>query len=437
MQEGAEHAITAVPVDPGARRGPVVGVTVDDARRLQIPDDDDHRITWSELLTPRLSPVHRLSDGAAAGVAVQVSGPPGTAIAQPHALVHAARQMGLENVVDTIRLAVARDLRPDADCSDLPLLVTVDLFSTVAATRDDSAGSSAVSVRPQDLLQRPHHTIAAVQAARRAGRAVWVDGLGIDDAAMPMLALIEPDVVVLDPQVTQIGSSRRLGTFVHALSAHVQETSTIVIADGVDSPRHLQVAQTLGATHGMGAAFPAVEHPRMVVGPRVPLSIGSRAQGDPTETTTPYVICGTTHRARTGSKRLLIEMSKALEAQAAASGGAVVVLGTFQHARHFTVATSQRWDRLAQATALAGVYGVGVRPMTDGAVMHAALDPDDPLADEWNVAVLAPHFSALLAARDRHDDTDDLDRTFDFVQTYDRATVTRAIHSILDRFLTV
>ncbi len=90
-----------------------------------------------------------------------------------------------------------------------------------------------------------------------------------------------------------------------------------------------------------------------------------------------------------------------------------------------------------ETTALAGVYGVGVRPMTDGAVVHAALDPDDDLADEWNVAVLAPHFSALLAAPRPHDDGDDLDRTFDFVQTYDRATVTRAIHAILDRFLTV
>ncbi|WP_299568927.1 EAL domain-containing protein [uncultured Williamsia sp.] len=395
-------------------------------------ETDDELTTWSELLHPRFSPVHRLSDGAAAAVTVQVTGPPNTAIAQPHALVHAARQMGLERVVDATRLAAAQAVRSTA--ADLPLLVTIDLFSPGVATSDTSAEAAAVSVRPQDLLHRPHRTIAAVQAARRAGRSVWVDGLGIDDAAMTLLALIEPDVVVVDRQVMQIGSSPRLGTFVHALSAHVQETSTVVIADGVDSARHLQVAQTLGATHGMGEAFPAVDHPGMVVGPRVPMSIGTRAQGDPTEPTTPYTICAGSHRARTGSKRLLIEMSKALEAQAAASGGAVVVLGTFQHARHFTVATSLRWDRLAQTTALAGVYGVGVRSMTDGAVVHAALDPDDPLADEWNVAVLAPHFSALLAARDRHDGADDLDRTFDFVQTYDRATVTRAIHAILDRF---
>jgi EAL domain-containing protein (putative c-di-GMP-specific phosphodiesterase class I) len=410
-------------------------VTSPEHFRPRVVETDDELDTWADLLHPRYAPVHRLSDGAAAAVAVQVMGPDGTAIAEPHALMHAARQMGLERVVDRTRLAVARTLTAVAGAADLPLLVTVDLLSTIRATGDDSAESGAVSVRPHDLLLRPHVTIAAVQAARRAGRAVWVDGLGVDDAATTLLALIEPDVVVIDRIVMQIGSSRRLGTFVHALSAHVQQTSTIVIADGVDTARHRQVAQTLGATHAMGRLFPAIDHPRMIAGPTAPLSITTRAQAAPEESTTPYTICAAAHPARRGSKRLLIEMSKALEAQAAASGGAVVVLGTFQHAKHFTVATASRWDRLAQTTALAGVYGVGVQPMTDGAVVHAALDADDPLADEWNVAVLAPHFSALLAARDRYDDADDLDRSFDFVQTYDRATVTRAIHSILDRFL--
>lgn len=434
MRKGDRDATTSSPVDPGARPSSVATVTADDTRRRQI-EADDQMSTWADLLHPRFAPIHRLSDGAVAAVSVQVSGPPGTAIAEPHALVHAARQMGLERVVDATRLAVARTITPVAGAGDVPLLVTIDLLSTTAATHDDSVDTAAVSVRPQDLLHHPHRTIAAVHAARGAGRAVWVDGLGVDDSAMTLLALIEPDVVVVDRQVMQIGSSQRLGAFVHALSAHVQQTPTVVIADGVDSPRHRQVAQTLGATHGMGAMFPAVEHPRTVTGSRAPLTITTRAHAEPAEPTTPYSLCAGSHRARRGSKRLLIEMSKALEAQAAASGGAVVVLGTFQHARHFTVATALRWDRLAQTTALAGVYGVGVQPMADGAVVHAALDPDDPLADEWNVAVLAPHFSALLAARDRHDDGSDLDRSFDFVQTYDRATVIRAVHAILDRFL--
>ena len=44
------------------------------------------------------------------------------------------------------------------------------------------------------------------------------------------------------------------------------------------------------------------------------------------------------------------------------------------------------------------------------------------------------HFAALLSARDQHDAGPDLERTFEFVQTYDRMTVTQAVHSILARF---
>lgn len=110
------------------------------------------------------------------------------------------------------------------------------------------------------------------------------------------------------------------------------------------------------------------------------------------------------------------------------------VVGTFQHAQHFTPATSRRWHALADATGYAGVYGVGLSVILDGNVQHAPLDPDDDLVNEWTVATLGPHFAALIAARDLHDNGPDLQRTFDFVQSFDRVTVTQAIVSILRRF---
>jgi hypothetical protein len=40
----------------------------------------------------------------------------------------------------------------------------------------------------------------------------------------------------------------------------------------------------------------------------------------------------------------------------------------------------------------------------------------------------------LLSARDLYVEAEDMDRTFDFIQSYDRVTVTQAVHSILTRF---
>ena len=99
-----------------------------------------------------------------------------------------------------------------------------------------------------------------------------------------------------------------------------------------------------------------------------------------------------------------------------------------------TPAAAERWRAVADMVGLAGVYGVGLNNVLDGNFQHAPLDPDDPLVEEWNVVVLGPHFAAILSARDRHDNGPDLERTFDFVQSYDRLTVTQTARSILSRF---
>ena len=78
---------------------------------------------------------------------------------------------------------------------------------------------------------------------------------------------------------------------------------------------------------------------------------------------TPYALASVMQEPRRGTKRLLVEMSKALEAQAAAAGQAMIVVGTFQHAQHFTDTTSQRWRDLADVTVFAGVYGLGLSHM--------------------------------------------------------------------------
>ncbi|XGU19449.1 DICT sensory domain-containing protein [Rhodococcus sp. 3Y1] len=130
----------------------------------------------------------------------------------------------------------------------------------------------------------------------------------------------------------------------------------------------------------------------------------------------------------------MIQLSKSLEAQAATSGSSMLVLGTFQQAEHFTASTTARWRHLADTVGFAGVYGVGLSVMLDGKVQHAPLDPGDDLVNEWTVVTLGPHHAAMLSARDLHDNGPDLERTFDFVQTYDRTTVTQAAHSILRRY---
>lgn len=127
-------------------------------------------------------------------------------------------------------------------------------------------------------------------------------------------------------------------------------------------------------------------------------------------------------------------MSTSLEMQASASGPETLVLGTFQRAEHFTPTSRARWVSMAEQISYAGVYGVGMGYVQEGGIVHAPLDPTDSLVEEWNVVVLGPHFCGVLAAIDLHRGEADADREFDYVMSYDRATVVRCARAILARF---
>lgn len=384
----------------------------------------------------QFAPVCRLSDGAVAAVELTLRGPSGTRLGTARALRRAARLMDQHRVLDARKRDFATTPTAQSLAKILPLLVPVDLelIDGLDENTIDTLQRHVLVVLPDAVERSPQRTLARVARARREGRVVCVDGLTTSDQAATLLSLIEPDIIItgVDLLTGEIGHDA--AKFAHTLAAHIERSQAVVIADGVDSEAKRRAAQTIGASYGTGSLYPAAETPAAFESVTlVPLPEMPVWSTPPPEQATPYAIASQLLTPRRGDKRLLIEMSKALEEQAAI-GGAAVVLGTFQHAQHFTETTAARWRVMSQRTGLAGVYGVDLVDIRDGNVHRAPLAPDDDLVNEWNVAVLGPHFAALLSARDLHCGADDLDRTFDFVQSYDRVTVTQSVHSILQRF---
>lgn len=388
----------------------------------------------------QFAPVRRLSDGALAAVELQVRGLAGSAMGTAESLRRAARLMQQKASLDKQKLAFADSPQAAELAEILPVLVTVDMDSVPEHELDRLPTPPALqrlvfSVSPAQLLSRPHEMLGAVKAARGRGQVICIDGIGVDPHAISMLPLIEPDVIITGPELLSVATEPDMAEVAHALAAHVERSNAVVVAEGVDDDRLRAAALTIGAGYGTGRLFPAVANPselpadELVAFPDAPVWSSPAPSAD-----TPYRLAAGLQEPRRGTKRLLVEMSKSLEAQAASAGQAMIVVGTFQHARHFTDTTARRWHDLADATGFAGVYGVGLSHMVDGNVRHAPLDAADDLVNEWTVAVLGPHFAALLSARDLHDAGPDLDRSFDFVQSFDRLTVTQAVHSVLTRF---
>lgn len=251
-----------------------------------------------------------------------------------------------------------------------------------------------------------------------------------------MLSVTEPDMILIGSDFLTGRTESGVGRLSHALGAFAERNPGVyLIADGVDDECALVTARTIGATHAIGALFTSpttvadidCTHLAPLPERRVALDTGGHV--------TPFDLVGQRLPSRVGSKRALLAMSKSLE-QHAMRDGATVVLGTFQRVENYTSSTARRWNNVAQAAGFVGVYGVGMSSMRDGDVRHAPLSGDDPLVREWTVVVVAPHFTAMLSARDRHQDAvHEMERTFDFVQTYDRELVTKAMYVILSRFV--
>lgn len=146
---------------------------------------------------------------------------------------------------------------------------------------------------------------------------------------------------------------------------------------------------------------------------------------------TPFGLVRAKGGLRVARKARLITLSRYVEEQADNHLDPPIVLATFQRPEFFTPATARRYRKLA-ATCPAVVL-LGASPVVDPAVHCAAIDPADPLADEWVVVVVGAHYAAALIACDLGDSGPDRDRRFEYLLTHDREVVVTAGQMLLSR----
>jgi DICT domain-containing protein len=160
----------------------------------------------------------------------------------------------------------------------------------------------------------------------------------------------------------------------------------------------------------------------------------ARAAGDPTDRPSIYgaiIGSGGAGRPQLLAKRTLLAISRGIEDETLARAAGPVVVGAFQHDRHFR-AVEHRYRRLAQAADLCVAFADFERVGGgDGAPWELPIEPDDALGNEWAVVVDAPGYAACLLAwetpesqRDAH--LAESERRFEALWTLDPNTVRRA-----------
>jgi EAL domain-containing protein (putative c-di-GMP-specific phosphodiesterase class I) len=295
-----------------------------------------------------------------------------------------------------------------------------------------------LEITEREIATRPAELLATVRRLRMAGWRIALDDVGADDISIAFMPLLRPDIVKLDLQLVQHRPSPKIAEIMNAVNAYAERTGSVILCEGIEDEKHLATARALGARlvqgYLLGRPQPGTT-PGVTIGElALPAMRSTPAQLLSPFDRSPFDRLPAAAVPRFSTKPLLIEVSKHLERQALRLGKTCIVLSTFQEARHFGAPTVRRYQALADQTGFVAAIGAGLPSEPAAGVRGADLDPGDPVRGEWDIVVLAPHFAAALIAREIGDTTlPDLERTFEFVLSYDRATVEAAAQSLMAR----
>jgi EAL domain-containing protein (putative c-di-GMP-specific phosphodiesterase class I) len=382
-------------------------------------------------------PIVDIRSLAVVGYEALARGPEGSPLASPAELFGAARRSGqLAELDRACREAAIQGAWSAGLGTGAALFVNVEpdavdgdeLFSDVALEEIRASRLRVfVEVTERSLTASPAELLATIERVRRAGVGVALDDVGADDRSLALMPFLRPDIVKLDLRLIQDAPTAQVARIVNAINAEAERTGALVLAEGIETDEHLFRATAVGAQLGQGWLFGRP-------GP-LPVSVPEALDAEipvihpapaPHGRDTPFTFVTEQRSPRRGDKKLLLRLSRQLEAQASEIGHEAVVLACFQHRRFFTDAQAEGYRDLAKQVAFVGVFGDEVDEHPAPGVRGADLHDRPDLATEWNVLVIGPHFAGGFVARDLGDEGPDEARRFDFAMTFDRELVSTA-----------
>lgn len=410
-------------------------------RALDLASELD-RVLEEGLLRPAFQPIVELSTRRVVAFEALARVAGDSPLTRPDLLFATAREEGRLVELDwacriaALRGAIAHGLRRPLfiNCEPDALSVPPAPDAHPVLEEAESLFQPVLELTERELNDNPRAILEVLPDIRARGVGLALDDVGVDPRSLALMPFVLPDVIKLDLSLTQAPLDADLAETVHAVNAHAERKGALVLAEGIETEEHVFRARALGATHGQGWFFgrpgPLPAEARMPASPLI-LPGGTPCADDGAGT--PFEAVAPELDVREGTKRLLLALSRQLEAHAAKLDHAGVLLSTFQTAEHFGGRSRERYERLGAELAFVGAIGRGLHRHEDDRVRGATIEPGDPLEREWDVCVLGPHFAAAFVARDLGDTGRDMQRRFQFAMTYDRELVVRVARRLMAR----
>jgi EAL domain-containing protein (putative c-di-GMP-specific phosphodiesterase class I) len=420
---------------------------LDTSGQARAPRDGQAELTTviAGGIRPVFQPIFDVDDNVVVGYEALARGPGGSSLEFPGPLFAAAREGRLLAELDRACMlaacqgAEAGGLRtPTALFVNVePEVIDADIDEQVLSFLRPLSGRLDVfiEVTERSLAARPAELLETVGRLRAEGFGIALDDLGAVDSSLALLPLLRPDIVKLDLSLIHAHPNQRSGEILNGVYAYAESTGAIILAEGVETAEHLETARSMGASLAQGWFF---GRPGPL--PAAPIaahrSTATRTLPAPSRLESPIELVRQRRSAKVGSKDMLLSITRALEAQALELGEHAVVVTAFQHARFYTERTRRRYVRIASRTCLTVALGDGFDGTSTPGVHGATLAPGDPLRQEWDIAVLGPHYAGALVARDLGDSGPDHRRRFEFVLTFDRELVIDVAAALISRLTT-
>lgn len=398
------------------------------------------RILDAEAVTTVFQPIVEISSGETVAFEALSRGPQGSPLERPDLLFAAASAAGRVAELDWLCRVTAVRTALDAGLGrNRSLFINCEPSALGQNCPERHAAVWRRGLKELDLVfeiteravtDRPAELSATIAESRAAGCGIALDDLGADVRSLALLPFVEPDVIKLDLRLVQDRPSTDQASIVSAVAAERERTGAVILAEGIETEAHVAVARTLGATLGQGwlwgrpGPLPATSARSWKHRSAVRRDTGGR---------TPFEVITAGRSTEAATKALLLPMSHHLENRALKIGEGAVILAAFQSADRFTPATARRYETLARTASLCGALGIGLAEEPIPGVRGASLAEDDPLAGEWSVLVIGPHFAGALVAQDLGDTGPDSERRFEFTTSYDRGLVIDAARTLLLR----
>jgi EAL domain-containing protein (putative c-di-GMP-specific phosphodiesterase class I) len=385
-------------------------------------------------------PIIDLATGEVAAYESLARGPAGSPLESPGMLFDTARRSGRLPELEWACRAAALSGALDADLgTQISLFINVEpsVVGGVIPAHVETLFRIAerklrlvMELTERDLTRRPADLLRLVAWARERYWGVALDDVGAEPESLALLPFVEPDVVKLDMRLVQEKMTAEDEGVVSAVRDYCRRTGATVLAEGIETEEHLQVAKAHGAMLGQGWYFGRpgpLDHDSATRAAVKLLPPPVRAEGN-----SAFEILEREYEVETMSRERLLELTDRIERLAMEHDPAPVVLACFGHADRFHP-RNDIYAALADRCTLVGVLGVGMDPDPSFRVRCTPIPERDPLAQEWVVAVVGHGVSEVVAARSLGTDRGGLNGTVEVIETSDRQEVLDVAHLLMNR----